>query len=42
MTPVWLSPECSSGNCHKCDGDAWDEDNDQLTECGGDFHQEES
>lgn len=36
-----VSPDCRGGlNCHKCDRNAWDEINDQPTDCGCDCHQE--
>jgi hypothetical protein len=28
-----LSPDCRDGNCHKCDGIAWDEKADDYTHC---------
>ncbi len=40
MTPIWLSPDCAVGNDHKCDRRAWDDINDELTDCGCDCHQE--
>lgn len=42
MTPVFLSPDCRDGNDRKCDGQAWDGNNDEPTECGCDCHQKES
>lgn len=35
-----LSPDCRDGNCIKCDGNAWDEDADQLTACTCKHHQD--
>lgn len=38
-----LSPDCRDGhNHHKCDQQAWDDVNDELTDCGCDCHREES
>lgn len=42
MTPVFLSPDCRDGNDRKCDLQAWDEINDEPTECGCECHQEEA
>lgn len=39
MTPVFLSPDCRDGNDRKCDLQAWDEINDEPTECGCGCHQ---
>lgn len=34
MSRFILSPDCRTGsNCHKCDGDAWDEAADGLVPC---------
>lgn len=29
----WISPDCRDGNHRKCNGEAWDEDADDLTDC---------
>lgn len=33
-----LSPDCRDGNHRKCDEKAWDEIEDEPTECGCDCH----
>lgn len=30
---TWISPDCRDGNHRKCNGEAWDEDADDLTDC---------
>ena len=37
---TYLSPDCRDGNCIKCDGTAWDLEQDQVTHCAHDCHQD--
>ena len=31
--PAWICPECATGKCRNCDGNAWDDEKDDLTPC---------
>jgi hypothetical protein len=37
---TWLSPDCRDGNHQKCDRVAWDEEEDDGTDCGCECHEE--
>lgn len=36
-----VSPDCRDENCHKCDGRAFDDAADEITDCEHECHEEE-